>query len=239
MIFTTVKKRVEKEELFPNYAVMTLLAKLPSDAAGNTKFSLNKKAMELFGFPLNTPNVSRIANGFDESNNIILATIDTNDMYTNNITAKNDFSSQLLASRLAKQYKLNEIELNHFQLNLLEESVSVKFVGLDLINSVNVPEEQSGNEDALELNKFVMPELEDLIAIENFYADEIAQQEELELLPEPPEEIILIDTKEEPVIIEQIISEEVIFDKIPEDKLKGIGIVLDEAYKKVINTENW
>ena len=221
MIFTTVKKRVEKEELFPNDAVMTLV---------DNKFSLNKKAMELFGFPLNTANTSKIANGFDESNNIILATMDTNDMYTNNVTAKNDFSSQLLATRIDKYFKLDEVGFrdNYFKLNLIEEGIGVKFVGLDLIHSIDVKEVRYNDEEPSDFHPFIEPLEEELIAIETAHADEIAQIDEVieesqlscaELLPAPPEEIILIDTQEEFVAIEQVIPAEIV--------------------KKVINTDNW
>jgi len=205
MNFTTVKKRVEKEELFPNDAVMTLLTKQSGDAAGNTKFSLNRKAMELFGFPVFMANTSRIANGFDDNNKVILATMDTNDMYTNNVTAKNDFSSQLLSTRLAKQFKLAEYE-NHFMLNLIEESVGVKFIGVALINAVNVPEEKVGSEKPLDFCPSIEPNEEELTAIETAHANEIAQQEEdiinsqsscAETLPEPPVEVII---KAEPVL---------------------------------------
>ena len=67
-----------------------------------------------------------------------------------------------------------------------------------------------------------------LIAIETAHADEIAQIDEVieesqlscaELLPAPPEEIILIDTQEEFVVIEQVIPAEIV--------------------KKVINTDSW
>lgn len=178
MIFTTVKKKVEKEELFPNDAVMTLI---------DNKFSLNKKAMELFGFPLNTANTSKIANGYDENNNIVLVNMDTNDMYTNNITAKNDFSSQLLATRLSKQFKLGEE--NYFQLNLIEDDLLVKYVGVELINAVNVPFQSTDTAaDDLTENIFEYPFVEtideDLAAIEALHSEDIAQQDEvIEELP--------------------------------------------------------
>ena len=229
MIFTTVKKRVEKEELFPNDAVMTLLPKQSGDAAGNTKFSLNKKAMELFGFPLNTANTSKIANGYDENNNIILSTMDTKDMYTNNVTAKNDFSSQLLATRLGKFFNYDSKYPVHFQLVLEEEVAGDKFIGVQLIHSVNVPEEKTGAEEPLDFYPFIEPIEEDLVAIETAYADEtgqtkysdeIAQQsEEIEELPLVCAEIVSDDTKEEPVGSEQVIPAEIV--------------------KRVINTESW
>ena len=220
MIFTTVKKRVEKEELFPNDAVMTLV---------DNKFSLNKKAMELFGFPMNVANTSRIANGFDENNNVILTNMDTKDMYTNNVTAKNDFSSQLLATRLSKQFKLDAILDNHFQLNLIEDDGTYKYAGVQLIHSVNVPEQMSfsGVEKELEeLNgpldfyPFIEPNEEELTAIETAHADEIAQQEEDIINSQSScAEIVSYDTKEEPVGSEQAIPAEIV--------------------KRVINTESW
>lgn len=211
MIFTTVKKRVEKEELFPNDAVMTLV---------DNKFSLNKKAMELFGFPLNTANTSKIANGYDENNNIILSTMDTKDMYTNNVTAKNDFSSQLLATRLGKFFNYDGKYPVHFKLVLEEEVAGDKFIGVALINAVNVPEEKIGNEEPLDFHPFIDPFEEELKAIETLHADEIAQQsEEIEELPLVCAEIISDDTKKEPVESEQVIPEEIV--------------------KRVINTESW
>ena len=221
MIFTTVKKRVEKEELFPNDAVMTLLAKQSGDAAGNTKFSLNKKAMELFGFPMNIANTSRIANGFDENNNVILTNMDTKDMYTNNVTAKNDFSSQLLATRLSKQFKLDAILDNHFQLNLIEDDGTYKYAGVQLIHSVNVPFQQIDNAvNDLPLDNIYEYKEEDLVAIETLHADEIAQQEEDIINSQSScAEIVSDDTKEEPVGSEQVIPAEIV--------------------KRVINTESW
>ena len=212
MIFTTVKKKVEKEELFPNDAVMTLV---------DNKFSLNKKAMELFGFPLNTANTSKIANGYDENNNIILSTMDTKDMYTNNVTAKNDFSSQLLATRLSKQFKLDAILDNHFQLNLIEDDGTYKYAGVQLIHSVNVPFQQIDNAvNDLPLDNIYEYKEEDLVVIETLHAGEIAQtSEEIEELPLVCAEIISDDTKEEPVGSEQAIPAEIV--------------------KRVINTESW
>lgn len=212
MIFTTVKKRVEKEELFPNDAVMTLV---------DNKFSLNKKAMELFGFPLNTANASKIANGYDENNNIILSTMDTKDMYTNNVTAKNDFSSQLLATRLGKQFKLDTILDNHFQLNLIEDDGTYKYAGVQLIHSVNVPFQQIDNTvNDLPLDNIYEYKEEDLVAIETLHADEIAQQEEDIINSQSScAEIVSVDTKEGPVGSEQAIPAEIV--------------------KRVINTESW
>ena len=225
MIFTTVKKRVEKEELFPNDAVMTLV---------DNKFSFNKKAMELFGFPLNTANTSKIANGYDDNNNILLTNMDTKDMYTNNVTAKNDFSSQLLANRLAKQFGLYGTPArDHFQLNLVGEDGGYKFVGVNLINQVNVPMQYT-NEPAVDLSNnlyeypFIDLTSEQVAAIDNFINDEIAQQEGViqespsvyaELIPEVQENFIVVDTKEEHVGSEQVIPAEII--------------------KKVINTNSW
>lgn len=222
MIFTTVKKRVEKEELFPNDAVMTLV---------DNKFSLNKKAMELFGFPMNVANTSRIANGFDENNNVILTNMDTKDMYTNNVTAKNDFSSQLLSTRLSKQFKLDDILDNHFKLNLIEDDDTYKYAGVQLIHSVNVPF-QSTNEPMQDLsdNLFKYPFVdltsEEVAAIDDFINTEIAQQDEdiinsqsscAETLPEPPAEV-LIEVQEN-YVVEPIIPESIT--------------------KRVINTESW
>jgi len=230
MIFTTVKKRVEKEELFPNDAVMTLV---------DNKFSLNKKAMELFGFPMNAANTSRIANGFDENNNVILTNMDTKDMYTNNVTAKNDFSSQLLATRLSKQFKLDAILDNHFQLNLIEDDGTYKYAGVQLINAVNTPEQISFNgvEKELEelngpLNFYPFVESTEEVAsdiIETAHTDEIAQQGEVveesplvcaEVLPEPTAEVI--------IEVEPVLSD-----------IEKPMVANKDMLDRIINTEPW
>ena len=114
MIFTTTKKKEEKFEKYPNIAVLTLLGKTSEDTKfAKVAFSLNTKAMEGFGFPMNTPSVSKIANGYDENNNVVLAAIDTEDSYTSLITAKNTFNSQKLANRLDKAFPgVTEFELD-------------------------------------------------------------------------------------------------------------------------------
>ena len=215
MIFTTVKKRVEKEELFPNDAVMTLV---------DNKFSLNKKAMELFGFPLNTANTSKIANGYDENNNIILSTMDTKDMYTNNVTTKNDFSSQLLATRLGKFFNYNSKYPVHFQLVLEEEVAGDKFIGIGLINSVNVPFQQIDNAvNGLPLDNIYEYKEEDLVAIETLHADEIAQQGE--------------EVEESPLVYAEVLEKpyEQVDIKVEVERTPTDGVPI----KRVINTESW
>ena len=218
MIFTTVKKRVEKEELFPNDAVMTLV---------DNKFSLNKKAMELFGFPLNTSNTSKIANGYDENNNILLTNMDTKDMYTNNVTAKNDFSSQLLSKRLSKQFKLNTDLDIHFRLNVACGDGTYNFVSLELINSVNIPMQYT-NGPAVDLSNnlyeypFIEPLEEELTAIETAYADEIVQISEV--IEESP--LVCAEVVEKPYEQTDI--------KVMDGTEIPVGIV-----NRVINTESW
>lgn len=222
MIFTTVKKRVEKEELFPDDAIMALV---------DNKFSLNKKAMELFGFPLNKANESRIANGFDENNVIILSTMDTKDMYTNNVTAKNEFSSQLLVTRLAKQFSPEKIIGDtYFQLNLIEDDDTYKYIGLELINAINVPFQQ--REDTEEF-----PEPGFYAFVPEIFTDK-TEQEELQ------RGITIIDEiAQEEGIIEESPSINAEVEEIAEfPKIEGVpsNLIPNEInYKKVINTESW
>lgn len=219
MIFTTVKKRVEKEELFPNDAVMTLV---------DNKFSLNKKAMELFGFPMNLANTSRIANGFDENNNVILTNMDTKDMYTNNVTAKNDFASQLLSNRLSKQFKLDAILDNHFKLNLIEDDGTYKYSGVELIPTISVLS-QWNDEPAVDLSEnlyeypFVAPNEEDLVAIETAHDDEIAEMN-AQLLPESP------------LVNEKVLEKP---NELTDIKVSFTEIIPESITKRVINTESW
>lgn len=111
MIFTTTKKKEVQQEKYPDLAVMTLMGRTSEEKGAKVAFHLNSMAMKLMGFPLNTPNVSKIANGFDENNNLVLAAIDTGDMYTSNITAKNTFNSQKLHDRINSQWEdINETE---------------------------------------------------------------------------------------------------------------------------------
>lgn len=121
-MFSTTKKKLEPTEKYAA-PVMTYL---PSDKDGvrsNYVFSLNKAAMEAFGFPMNTPNTSKVANGYDEMNNLVLAAIDTQDTYTSVVTAKNTFSSKKLFSRLAAQHdEVNENTVSEFGLIFTEGS---------------------------------------------------------------------------------------------------------------------
>lgn len=121
MFFTTTKKKQEKVELFPGIAVLTQLPYTESDKAiSKTTFVLSNTAMSEFGFPLNTPNVSKLANGFDDANLVVLAAVDTGDIYTSNITAKNTFSSQKLLERLVSQFDLDPTVENNFLLDIKE-----------------------------------------------------------------------------------------------------------------------
>lgn len=135
MIFTTTKKKVEEPEKYEDDAVLTQFAVKGTENGATkaySKFSLNKKAMEGFGFEMNKPNVNKIANGFDENNNIILAGTDTGDIYTSIITAKNEFSNGKLLSRLEKQFEIDTTEENEFLL-LFDETDGVKMALLCLI----------------------------------------------------------------------------------------------------------
>ena len=229
MIFTTVRKRVEKEELFPNDAVMTLV---------DNKFSLNKKAMELFGFPLNTANTTKIANGYDDNNNILLTNMDTKDMYTNNVTAKNDFSSQLLANRLAKQFKLSAIDANHFQLNVVGGDGTYQYVRLEIIPAINVPFQQIDNAvNDLPLDNIYEYKEEDLVAIETAYADETGQTKYPEDIAQISEEI-----EQSPSVCAELIpevQENFIVVDIKEEHMGGEQVIPAKIVRKVINTDSW
>ena len=127
MIFTTTKKKEIQQEKYPDLAVMTLVGRTSGEKGAKVAFHLNSMAMKLMGFPLNTPNVSKIANGFDENNNLVLAAIDTGDMYTSNVTAKNTFNSQKLFERINSQWE--DINENEFILQGFEED-GVKYASM-------------------------------------------------------------------------------------------------------------
>lgn len=114
-MFSTTKKKLEAVE---KYAAPVITYYPSAGEGSNSYFGLNKAAMEAFGFPMNTPNQSRIANGYDDSNNLVLAAIDTKDIYTNNVTAKNTFSSKKLVERLSSVYAddFNSKEITEFGL---------------------------------------------------------------------------------------------------------------------------
>ena len=130
MIFTTVKKKKEATEKYPSVPVLTLLGKTSDKEKGaKVAFHLNSLAMSSMGFPMNTPNVSKIANGFDEDNNLVLAAMDTEDMYTSNITAKNTFNSQKLYERICSIYPQVEGYTAEFKLAVREvEGVKYAYV---------------------------------------------------------------------------------------------------------------
>ena len=75
---------------------------------------------------MNTPNVSKVANGFDEDNNLVLAVMDTKDMYTSNITAKNTFNSQKLYERICSIYPQVEGYAAEFEL-VVKEIEGIKY----------------------------------------------------------------------------------------------------------------
>jgi hypothetical protein len=165
MIFTTTKKKVEKEEIFPGTPVMTL-HKLSEEKGSKTVFEFNATAMEALGFPLNTPSTSRIAHGYDESNRLVLATLDTNDAYTSNITAKNTFSSQKLFERLAKEFNVDGFSTQHFELRFIDSDDSGSlYYGLNKINSGAFPEETLEDSQMDDLDASSMLFQDDLAAI--------------------------------------------------------------------------
>lgn len=139
MIFTTTKKKIERGELFPDEAVL-IAHVLPEDKSSKSVFSLNSKAMQLFGFPMNTANVSKLTHGYDENNNLVLATIDADGIYTSNVTAKNTFSNLKFFERLSKQFGIDGFSEEYFRLHLIEEDESGRFVGIERINPVTLPD---------------------------------------------------------------------------------------------------
>lgn len=149
MIFTTTKKKQEKVELFPDMAVLTQFPYVKDSKFSKTVFKLNPKAMEAFGFTMNTPNVNKIANGFDEHNNIVLAALDTNDIYTSNVTAKNTFSSQKLMERIASELGIDMAEQHHFELKVAEYD-GVKVSYLELLDT-NAKEEEETSEEVFDV----------------------------------------------------------------------------------------
>lgn len=112
-MFSTTKKKLEVAEKY-DVPVLTQYALTKEGERSASVFGLNKAAMEAFGFQMNTPLVNKIANGYDEENNLVLAATDTNDAYTSNITAKNTFSSKKLLNRIIKDYNINPEEEHEF-----------------------------------------------------------------------------------------------------------------------------
>lgn len=153
MIFTTTKKKEERVEKYPNIAVLTLLGKTTEDIKfAKVAFQLNKRAMEAFGFPMNTPSVSKIANGYNENNEVVLAAIDTKDGYTSLITAKNTFNSQKLANRLEKafpgiiEFRLNIVDIDGVKYSTVSPIDLDKEIAMEevedalLVEQENIPE---------------------------------------------------------------------------------------------------
>lgn len=165
MIFTTTKKKQEKLELFPDTAVLTQFPYNKDVKGSKTVFKLNSKAMNDFGFPVNTPNASKIANGFDEENRVVLAAVDTNDIYTSNITAKNTFSSQKLMERIAGELNLDMSNQHHFALSVAEYD-GIKASYLTLMDTTAVEEEvmedevvESVQEELAEMTEEFIPQV--------------------------------------------------------------------------------
>jgi hypothetical protein len=99
---------------------------------------------------------------------------------------------------------------------------------VEFVEAVNVPEEQVTSDEQAGFYPFVESTDEDIAAIEAIHAEDIAQIGEVikelpsvcaEVLPEPPAEVIIVDTKEEHVGSGQVIPAEIV--------------------KKVINTDSW
>lgn len=112
-MFSTTKRKVEATEKY-DIPVLTQYALTKEGERSTSVFGLNKAAMEAFEFKMNTPLVNKIANGYDEENNLVLAATDTDDTYTSNVTAKNTFSSKKLLNRLMQDYGINPEEEHEF-----------------------------------------------------------------------------------------------------------------------------
>lgn len=167
MIFTTTKKKLEDKEKYPNHAVIT---------QDGTTFSLNKKAMEVLGYELNKANVNFITNGFDEENNLVVANLKLDGAYTNNITAKNTFSSSKFAERIKSQF---DTELAEFELVQAFEEDGVKYAYVELLayglfedNDSNLPEIESAKP-----SEELPPLPEEIIFIESGPATSVATDE--------------------------------------------------------------
>lgn len=127
-MFSTTKRKIELTEKY-DIPVLTQYAVTKDGERSSSVFGLNKAAMEAFGFQMNTPLVNKIANGYDEENNLVLAATDTDDTYTSNVTAKNTFSSKKLLNRIVQDYSINP-EKEHEFLIMIDKPESGPIMGL-------------------------------------------------------------------------------------------------------------
>lgn len=138
MRFTTkLSLKKDKEELYPDNAVLTQLPYNVEDKGANTKFILNTKAMNDFGYILDTPNVNKITWGIDDDNEsdtykqLLIANLDSEGKTDkdSNITANNSFSNQKFMDKLVKQFGIDPTVEHNFEVMIVE---------LDGINVANL-----------------------------------------------------------------------------------------------------
>ena len=171
MNFSVTKKKLEKEELYPGVPVLI---------QNGTSFQFNEEAMRRFGFPLNRANVSKITNGFDDENKLALAVLDTDTAYTNNVTAKNTFSSAKLTERLISQFGGGILDSRVFKLEFTEGEIKAAYIKeFEVINSVASQAE----------------EMEDILDFSGYTT--IDNMTESVRLSELPDEVFIGDSKEE------------------------------------------
>ena len=179
MNFSVTKKKLEKEELYPGVPVLI---------QNGTSFQFNEEAMRRFGFPLNRANVSKITNGFDDENKLALAVLDTDTAYTNNVTAKNTFSSAKLTERLISQFGGGILDSRVFKLEFTEGEIKAAYIKeFEVINSVASQSE----------------EMEGILDFSGYTT--IDDMTESVRLSELPDEVFIGDSKEE--VAEEVATE--------------------------------
>ena len=136
--------------------------------------------MRRFGFPLNTANVSKITNGFDDENKLALAVLDTDTAYTNNVTAKNTFSSAKLTERLISQFGGGILDSRVFKLDFVDGDIKAAYIKeFEAVKSIASQAE----------------EMEGILDFSGYTAvDDMTENVQL---PELPVEVFIGDSKEE------------------------------------------
>lgn len=129
-MFTTVKKKIEKQEKY-SFPVLTQHSYNSENKKMNTKFSLNKAAMEEMGFVLNTANVNKISIGYNDDNELVIANLETEGLYCSNITAENTFANQTFMDRLVSKFNIDPIQEHEFRLwSEIDEGVTIASMSL-------------------------------------------------------------------------------------------------------------
>lgn len=172
MNFSVTKKKLEKEELYPGVPVLI---------QNGTSFQFNEEAMRRFGFPLNTANASKITNGFDDENKLALAALDTDTAYTNNVTAKNTFSSAKLTERLISQFGGGILDKRVFYLEFTEDNIKAAYIKEFIEDKADNQSEVWKVDDDMTENVY-LPELPDEVFIRDF-KEEVAEEVATEVQP--------------------------------------------------------